>query len=152
MPPKVSAEMKEAIRLVRSGVTGTEAAKRAGIRVETLYRSPEYKQAKAALGRAPAPPMVLSVSSVAEAKAAIGQLESYILQERAYTDDFEDIAVLNLTVSTSNKLRAGGFDTISALVGIVDMTSNELWDRYSIGRKSYNEIVNALQVFRDRER
>lgn len=44
MPAKVSAEMKEALRLVMSGMTGRDAAKQAGVREESLYRSREYKE------------------------------------------------------------------------------------------------------------
>jgi hypothetical protein len=44
MPPKVSSEMKEALRLVESGMTGRGAAKQAGVREESLYRNAEYKR------------------------------------------------------------------------------------------------------------
>lgn len=43
MTAKMSAEMKEAIRLVKSGLTAREAARQAGVREESLYRHPEYK-------------------------------------------------------------------------------------------------------------
>lgn len=43
MTAKTSAEMIEALRLVKSGMTGREAAKQAGVREESLYRRPEYK-------------------------------------------------------------------------------------------------------------
>ncbi len=43
MPPKTSAEMREALRLVMKGTPGREAAKQAGVREESLYRKPEYK-------------------------------------------------------------------------------------------------------------
>lgn len=43
MSPKISAEMKEALRLVKAGMPGREAAKQAGVREESLYRHAEYK-------------------------------------------------------------------------------------------------------------
>lgn len=43
MPPKVSFEMKEALRLVKAGVSGREAARQAGVREESLYRNAEYR-------------------------------------------------------------------------------------------------------------
>jgi hypothetical protein len=43
MSPKMSAEMREALRLVKSGLSGREAAKQAGVREESLYRHAEYK-------------------------------------------------------------------------------------------------------------
>lgn len=46
MPPKTSAEMKEALHLVQQGLTGRAAAKQAGVREESLYRHPLYKAAK----------------------------------------------------------------------------------------------------------
>lgn len=48
MTAKTSAEMREAIRLVMAGATGREAAKQAGVREESLYRRPEYKEWRAA--------------------------------------------------------------------------------------------------------
>lgn len=44
--PKTSAEMREALRLVMTGMTGREAAKKAGVREESLYRRVEYKEWK----------------------------------------------------------------------------------------------------------
>lgn len=44
MPAKTSAEMREALRLVMSGMTGRAAAAQAGVREESLYRRPEYKE------------------------------------------------------------------------------------------------------------
>jgi len=46
MTAKTSAEMREALRLVMSGLTGREAARQAGVREESLYRRPEYKEWK----------------------------------------------------------------------------------------------------------
>lgn len=43
MTAKTSAEMREAIRLVMSGLTGREAARQAGVREESLYRNAQYK-------------------------------------------------------------------------------------------------------------
>jgi hypothetical protein len=43
MTAKTSAEMKEALRLIRTGMRGREAAKQAGVREESLYRHPDYK-------------------------------------------------------------------------------------------------------------
>lgn len=43
MPPKTSAEMKEALRLVKAGMSGRDAAKKAGVREESLYRNAEYR-------------------------------------------------------------------------------------------------------------
>ncbi len=47
MPPKTSAEMREALRLVMSGLSGRDAARQAGVREESLYRLPEYKKWRA---------------------------------------------------------------------------------------------------------
>jgi hypothetical protein len=44
MPAKVSAEMKEALRLVMSGMAGRDAARQAGVREESLYRNQGYKE------------------------------------------------------------------------------------------------------------
>jgi hypothetical protein len=44
MTAKTSAEMREALRLVMSGLTGREAARQAGVREESLYRRAEYKE------------------------------------------------------------------------------------------------------------
>lgn len=41
---KQSAEMREALRLVMSGLTGREAARQAGVREESLYRRVEYRE------------------------------------------------------------------------------------------------------------
>jgi hypothetical protein len=41
---KTSAEMREALRLVRAGLNGREAARQAGVREESLYRNAEYKE------------------------------------------------------------------------------------------------------------
>jgi predicted DNA-binding protein (UPF0251 family) len=43
MTAKQSSEMREALRLVRSGMSGSDAAIRAGVRRESLYRHAEYK-------------------------------------------------------------------------------------------------------------
>lgn len=43
MPPKISAEMKEAIRLAMTGISGRDAARQAGVREESLYRNAEYR-------------------------------------------------------------------------------------------------------------
>lgn len=43
MTAKTSAEMRKALRLVMSGLTGREAARQAGVREESLYRRAEYK-------------------------------------------------------------------------------------------------------------
>lgn len=48
MPPKISAEMKKAVRLAMSGMSGRDAAKKAGVREESLYRNVEYKAWKQA--------------------------------------------------------------------------------------------------------
>jgi len=40
--------MREALRLVKSGMSGREAARQAGVREESLYRKPEYKEWRAA--------------------------------------------------------------------------------------------------------
>lgn len=55
MTAKISAEMREALRLVATGLTGREAAKRAGVREESLYRNAEYK----ALRQKPVQPKVV---------------------------------------------------------------------------------------------
>lgn len=47
MTAKTSAEMREAMRLVMSGLTGREAAKQAGVREESLYRRAEYREWRA---------------------------------------------------------------------------------------------------------
>lgn len=47
MTAKISAEMREALRLVMAGATGREAARQAGVREESLYRNAEYKTWKA---------------------------------------------------------------------------------------------------------
>lgn len=47
MTAKTSAEMREALRLVMTGLTGREAARQAGVREESLYRRPEYKEWRA---------------------------------------------------------------------------------------------------------
>lgn len=44
MTAKTSAEMREALRLVMSGLTGREAARQAGVREESLYRRAEYRE------------------------------------------------------------------------------------------------------------
>jgi hypothetical protein len=44
MTAKTSAEMRKALRLVMTkGMTGRDAAKKAGVREESLYRHPDYK-------------------------------------------------------------------------------------------------------------
>lgn len=43
MTAKISAEMKEAVRLAMSGMSGREAARQAGVREESLYRNAEYR-------------------------------------------------------------------------------------------------------------
>lgn len=47
MTAKTSAEMREALRLVMSGLTGREAARQAGVREESLYRRAEYREWRA---------------------------------------------------------------------------------------------------------
>lgn len=44
MTAKTSAEMREALRLVMTGMTGREAARQAGVREESLYRRAEYRE------------------------------------------------------------------------------------------------------------
>lgn len=44
MTAKTSAEMRKALFLVMSGMTGREAARQAGVREESLYRNAEYKE------------------------------------------------------------------------------------------------------------
>jgi hypothetical protein len=51
MTAKTSAEMREALRLVMSGMTGREAARQAGVREESLYRRVEYKEWRASQRR-----------------------------------------------------------------------------------------------------
>ncbi len=48
MTAKQSSEMREALRLVRSGMSGSDAAIKAGVRRESLYRHAEYKVLRAA--------------------------------------------------------------------------------------------------------
>lgn len=55
MTAKTSAEMKEALSLVETGMTGRAAAKQAGVREETLYRHPAYKAIRAERKRVAAP-------------------------------------------------------------------------------------------------
>lgn len=43
MTAKQSAEMRKALRLVMAGATGRDAAAKAGVREESLYRNAEYK-------------------------------------------------------------------------------------------------------------
>jgi len=45
--------MKKALQLVKTGATGRDAARKAGVREESLYRNPEYKAWKAAQAEAP---------------------------------------------------------------------------------------------------
>lgn len=47
MTAKQSAEMREALRLVKSGMNGSDAAIKAGVRRESLYRNAEYKALRA---------------------------------------------------------------------------------------------------------
>lgn len=47
MAAKTSAEMTEALRLVKAGMTAREAARQAGVREESLYRNSSYKELKA---------------------------------------------------------------------------------------------------------
>lgn len=51
MTAKTSAEMKEALRLVKTGMSGRDAAKKAGVREESLYRNKEYKEYRIAKTR-----------------------------------------------------------------------------------------------------
>jgi hypothetical protein len=48
MTAKQSSEMREALRLVRSGMSGSDAAIKAGVRRESLYRHTDYKAIRAA--------------------------------------------------------------------------------------------------------
>ena len=46
MPAKQSSEMREALRLVRAGMSAVQAAKQAGVHFDSIYRHPEYKALK----------------------------------------------------------------------------------------------------------
>lgn len=53
MGAKISPQMLKALRLVKAGATGRDAARKAGVREESLYRNPDYKAWKAAQASAP---------------------------------------------------------------------------------------------------
>lgn len=85
--------------------------------------------------------LALHISSVADAQAAILKLEEYILREF----DLEDIAVLGLTVYTSDKLRAAGIGSVGQLARL---SADELRKSADLGPKSCSEISMAIAKHR----
>lgn len=88
--------------------------------------------------------LTLHVSSVAEAQAAIRDLEEYIRRERAQGSDLEDIAVLELTVHTSKILKAAGIGTVGQLVQFI---SDGSWRATDMGPKAFREVTEAIAKY-----